>query len=192
MRPPGRRIRAASADGMGGLERVVQRLAKKGEIDARIVDGRGFEVAEAVFEVCDPVIARQLRTELNHFRRVVDGDDPFGALGQQLRKSSFACPEIGNDTRLHQFEQGFGESFPRATRHIGSAEFTRELVKIRARPVRALAERKRERRQIAGAFREFPGGASMMTSTMVRAPDRRPLRTEFFCRPVDPRPNPRP
>ena len=72
----------------------------------------------------------QRGSELNHFFRVVDGNDFFGISSHQLRECSLASAEIRYDHRWQKPEQGVGKRFPRTARNIGSAEATSEFVEI--------------------------------------------------------------
>ena len=63
---------------------VVEGLAEEGEVHRAGADGDLFDIAEAVFEICDAVRARQIASELHHFFGVINGDDLFRTLGQKL------------------------------------------------------------------------------------------------------------
>jgi hypothetical protein len=48
------------------------------------------------------VFFRQLRAELDHLWRIIDGDDFACVFGQQLRKGPLACAEVGDRQRRKQ------------------------------------------------------------------------------------------
>ena len=75
---------------------MVQSLAENGEIDAALRNRRIFDIAQAIFEICEPVLFGELGAELNHFRCVIDRDHFARGLGQELREGSFARSEIGD------------------------------------------------------------------------------------------------
>ena len=54
-------------DGALRMGRVVQRLAEERHIHCAGAYGHVFQVAQAVFQVGDAVLARQLGAELHHF-----------------------------------------------------------------------------------------------------------------------------
>src|SRR6267154_5383732 len=77
-----------------GMDGVMQRLAENGQIDYALRDRRIFDVAEAIFQIGEAVLLRELRAELDHLGRVIDRDNFPRGLGEQLGKSSFAGAEI--------------------------------------------------------------------------------------------------
>ena len=72
------------ADGGVGAGGVVEGLAEEGEVDGGVVEGGGFDVAEAVFEIGDPVFCGDAGAVFDHFFGAIDGDDAFGAAGEEL------------------------------------------------------------------------------------------------------------
>src|ERR1700716_4115540 len=94
------------------MDRVMQSLAENGEIDRALRDGRIFDVAKTVFEIRESVPLGELRAELDHLGRVIDGDYFARCLGEELRELSFACPEIGDGHRREQRDQRVRERLP--------------------------------------------------------------------------------
>ena len=84
-------------EGAGGIDRVMKGLAEEGEIDGAGGNGWVLDVAEAVLEVCEAVLAGESGAELDHFFRVVDGDDFLCVAREQLGEGALAGAEIGND-----------------------------------------------------------------------------------------------
>lgn len=126
--------------GLGRRFGVVESLGEDGEIDGGIVDRRGLDIAEAVFEVWEVVFFGELLAEFDHLFGVVDGDDFFGALGDELGKSALAGAEVGNHIVVEDLEHGFGEAFPGAAGDVFAAELSGEFVEVGADLVFALAE----------------------------------------------------
>ena len=139
-------------DGALGVRRVVQRLAEEGHIDRAGAYGHVFQVAQAVFQVGDAVLARQASAEFDHFRRVVDGDDAPGALCHELRDGAFARSQVGDDQRRHQAEQRFGDPLPGAARHVLAAKLARQLIEVTAHLILPFAEREAQGGAVLGSF----------------------------------------
>ena len=116
MRPPFFKMRWARGNGALGMDRVMQRLTENREVDRVLVDRRILDVAEAVFEILETVLLRQLRSELDHLRRVIDRDDFARVFGEQLRERSLARAEIGHGQRRQQRDQRMRERLPGAAR----------------------------------------------------------------------------
>ncbi len=57
---------------------------------------RIFDIAEPIFEIRKAVFFRELRSELDHLRRVIDGDYLARGFGEELRERSFSRPEVGH------------------------------------------------------------------------------------------------
>lgn len=57
-----------AGNGALGMDGVMQRLAENREIDSPFRDRRLLDVAEAIFEIHEAVLPRELRTELDHLR----------------------------------------------------------------------------------------------------------------------------
>src|SRR2546423_7415718 len=83
-------------DGALGMDRVVQCLAENREIYRAFRNRRVFDVAETIFQIGEAMFFGELRTELDHLRRIIDCDDFAGGLGEELRKGSFARAKIGD------------------------------------------------------------------------------------------------
>jgi hypothetical protein len=62
------------------LDRVMQRLASDGKIDAVPGNRRVLDIAQPVLEILHAMLFRQLRAELNHPGRVIDCNNFAGAL----------------------------------------------------------------------------------------------------------------
>ena len=74
----------SSADGALGMNGVVQRLAEDCKVDAVFRDGWVLNIAQPVFKILEPVFLRQLRSELDHLRRIIDGNNFARSFRQQL------------------------------------------------------------------------------------------------------------
>jgi len=127
-------------EGFGGLFGVMEGLGEDGEVDGVVIDGDGLDVAEAVFEVGELVFRGELLPELDHFFGVINGDDFFGALGNELGKGSFSGSEVGNGVVVEDLEHGFGEALPRAAGNVFAAEFPGEIIEVSADLVFALPD----------------------------------------------------
>lgn len=139
---------------------VVEGLAEEGEVDGGVVEGGGFDVAEAVFEIGDPVFCGDAGAVFDHFFGAIDGDDAFGAAGEELGERAFASAEVGDGEAGHEEEEGFGEAFPAAARAVAAAEFAGELVEVGAGVVGAFAEGEFEAAAVFGGFGDFWGAAA--------------------------------
>src|SRR5713101_9148420 len=80
-------------EGFLRMNGVMQGLAEDRKVDAVLRDWRIFNIAQPVLEIFEAMLFRQLRAELDHFRRIVDRDDLARILRKQLRQRSLACPE---------------------------------------------------------------------------------------------------
>src|SRR5205085_541422 len=144
-----------AGDGALGMDGVMQRLAENGEIDRTFRDRRVFDVAKAVFEISETVAFRELRSELDHLRRVIDRDDFARGLSEQLGKSSFARAKIGDGERGQKRDEGMSQCLPRAAGDVTAPEFSRQLVKIFPRFIASFSKRQLERGAIARGLRHF-------------------------------------
>ena len=145
----------SGGDGDLRARRVVERLAEKSEIDRTGLDRRILDPAEAVFEIRVAVFAGDFGAVFNHLLRIVDRDDLLRPLGEKLGKGALTRAEIGDHERWHQFQERLTEGFPRASRAIGAAEFTREVVEVGAGLVAAFQEDELERGGIVGGLRHL-------------------------------------
>ncbi len=91
---------------------MVEGLAEDGEVDGVFADGRGFDIADAEFEVVYAVGGGEGLCVFDHFRGEVDGDDFFGILGEELGEGAFASAEVGDVAVVEGFDESFGEGFP--------------------------------------------------------------------------------
>jgi hypothetical protein len=145
-------------EGALGVFRVMEGLAKDGEVEGLVIDGWFFEIAEAVFEVVKAVGAGEGLSELDHFRGEVDSDDLFGALGEELGEGSFAGTEVCDDFEIEHFEECFGEGFPGAAGDVVFSEAAGEFVEVGACLVFAFAEKVAEGGAVFGDFAKLFGG----------------------------------
>ncbi len=127
-------------EGAGGVIGVVKGLAEEGEIDGAGGNGGGLDVAEAILEIGEAVIAGEGGAELNHFFRIIDGDDFFCVAGEKLGEGAFARAEIGDDDGADEREEEVGDAFPCAARAVAAAELAGEMVEVLAGFVAALGE----------------------------------------------------
>ena len=103
---------ACLGEGAFGVDGVVEGLAEDSEVDGGIVEGDVFDIAEAVFEVFDMVIFREAGAEFDHAFGVIDGENVFCFLGEELAEGAFAGAEVGDDHWGEELEEGFAEAFP--------------------------------------------------------------------------------
>ena len=134
------------------LAGVMERLAEDREVHAVRLDGRRLDVAQAVFEVGETVLARQRRAELDHLFRVVHRDDLPGRAREELGERALARAEVGDDHRRQQPQEHVRHALPRPARAIAAAEFARQPVEIFPRPVLALAQDEPQRDAVRRAF----------------------------------------
>ena len=136
---------------------VMQGLAQKREVDARGGNRWFFDFAEPVLEILEAVLFGQAGTELDHFFRVVDGDDLLGTSSEELGEGAFAGAQIGDDDGRHEGKEHVGDAVPGAAGAIGAAKFPGELIEVLAGAVVPLFERNLESGQVAGGFGQFLG-----------------------------------
>ena len=75
----------SSVNGPLGMNGVVQGLAEDCEVDAVLRDRRIFNITQPVLKVFEPMLLCQLRSELDHLRRIIDGNNFTSSFGQKLR-----------------------------------------------------------------------------------------------------------
>ena len=92
---------------------------------------------------------RQLPPELNHLRRIIDGDDLPRVFGQQLRKRPLACSQIGDCQWRKQRNERMRQRFPGAARHITAAKLAGKLIEVSARFVLTFVKNKLQTGPIA-------------------------------------------
>lgn len=85
-----------AGEGLLGLGGVVKGLAEDDEVDGLGIDRRVLKVADAELEIFEAVLAGLLGAELDHFLRIIDGDDAFAAAGEQFGEETFAGAEVGD------------------------------------------------------------------------------------------------
>ena len=85
---------------------------------------------------------RQLRSELDHLWRIIDGNDFASIFGQQLRQRPLACPEVSDCQPREQSNQRVRQRFPRPARHVTSAKLSGELIEVFARFVLTFVQNK--------------------------------------------------
>ena len=124
---------------------VVQRLAEERQVHRAAANGHVLQVAQAVFQVADAVLARQFRAELHHLFGIVDGDHLLGALRHQLGDGAFARAQVGDHHGRHELEERFGDALPGAAGHVLASEFAGQLVEVAAHLVLALAQGQAQR-----------------------------------------------
>src|SRR6266699_7042756 len=102
------------------MNSVMQSLAENCQIDIVFRDRRIFNVAEPILEVLESMFLRQLRAELNHLWRIINGDHFARLLRQQLRECPLACSEVGHRQWRQKSNERMCQRLPRAARHITS------------------------------------------------------------------------
>ena len=155
MRPPGLRMRQASAMARSGWLAWCRAWLRKARSTVPRADGHVFQIAQAVFQVADVVLARQLRAELHHLFRIVDGDHLLGALRHELRERSLARAEVGDHHGRHELEERFGDALPGAAGHVLAAELAGQFVEVAAHAVLALAQDQAQRLAVLLGFGDF-------------------------------------
>ena len=75
---------------------VMERLAENDEVDGVGIDGWVFQIAKTEFEIFEAVPFCLFDAEGHHFFGVIDGDDFFGATGEQFGKEAFAGTEVSD------------------------------------------------------------------------------------------------
>ncbi len=123
-----------------GMERVVERLREEDAIDRSGADGQLFHVADSEVDVFDSDALRVVAADVNHLFRAVDGDDFFGALGEEQGEGAFARAEVGDDHGRQEAQQRFGEALPGFPWDIVGTETACDGVKEAAHLVLALFE----------------------------------------------------
>src|SRR5882724_2306886 len=145
----------SSADGALGMNGVVQRLAEEGKVDAVFRDRRVLNIAQPILKVLESVFLRQLRPELDHLRRIIDGNNFARSFRQQLRECPLACSQVGDGQRREQRDQCVRKRLPRSPRHIASTEFASEFIEVSPRLILTLLEYKLQTCAIPRAFAQF-------------------------------------
>lgn len=145
-------------EGALGVFRVVEGLAEDGEVEGAGVDGGLLDIADAVFEVGEAVAVGEVLAELDHFRGEIDGDDFFGALGEELGEGALAGAEVGDDLVVEDLDEGLGEGFPGAAGDVILAKAAGEFIEIGAGGVPALAEEVLEGGGVRSDFRDLGSG----------------------------------
>ena len=120
--------------------RVVQRLAKNGEINRTIRQRDVLDVAEFISEIGEIVLGGQFGADFDHARGVVDTPDVRGAAGEELRDEAFAGTEVGDGDGRRETEREVADGFPRATGAVVAAEFAGDEVEIGFRLLAAAGE----------------------------------------------------
>ena len=133
----------------------MQCLTQEDEIDTIFCNRRLFQIAQPVLEILEAMFLRQLRTELDHLRRVVDCDHFARALGQQLGKCSFTRAKIDNGQARNERDQRVRERPPGTSRDITAAKLSGQFVKIFARSVLTFAQSELQRGPVARGFGHF-------------------------------------
>src|SRR5512133_1804540 len=145
----------SSANGALRMNGMVQRLAENCKVDAVFSDGRVLNIAQPVLKILESVFLRQLRPELDHLRRVIDGNNFARSFRQQLRECPLACSQIGDGQRREQRDQRVRKRLPRSPRHIASTEFASEFIEVFPRLILPLLEHKLQTGAIARTFAQF-------------------------------------
>jgi hypothetical protein len=148
------------SDGAGGIVCVVEGLAKEGKVDGAGRDGRVFDVAKAVLEVGEAVLAGKGGAELDHFLGVVDGDDLPGVAGKELGEGAFAGAEVGYNDGAYEGEQEVGDAFPSAAGAVAAAKAAGETVEVFAGLVLALVQDELEGGKVGLGLGDFEGAGS--------------------------------
>ena len=86
-------------DGSLGMNSMMQSLTQDCKVDTVFRDRRIFNIAKPVLEILESVFLRQLRAEVDHFGRIIDGDHFTRIFCQQLRKCPFARSEVSHSQR---------------------------------------------------------------------------------------------
>ena len=179
--PAGFQQARGGVDGVLWMQRMVQALAEKGEVERAFVDGRSFEIAEEArhSRFADAVFTRQLRSELDRI---------FAELSTAITRSARCAAAARSVPSPAQFEiagiiiraasscsRGFHRVLSTIVleRSCSRAEFPRQLVEITAHACHAAYSStscERALRIAFGSLREFHcGGGAMSRSTSWRS-----------------------
>lgn len=137
---------------------VVECLAEKREIHFAIGERGSFDVAKPVFEIGDAVFAGDTSSEADHLFAAINGDDPFCLPGQQHGESALSGAEIGNAHGREQAQQRMGQATPGASRDVGFAKFSCELVEVFRRTIRPFSQAKTESGAVGRGLGQGVGG----------------------------------
>ncbi len=124
----------------GRFLRMVQGLAEQGQIHRAGFNGRRFDVAQAVFQIVQPVFARQLLPQLHHAGGVIHGDHLFGAGGDELGNETFPGSQVRHYVIVQNAEQCSGQRFPGTAWRVVLAQTAHYFVKIGLGAVFALVQ----------------------------------------------------
>jgi len=78
------------------VQGVMETLTEQGNVDGSVGQGQFFEIAEFKLHIFDAAAAGGAGGVLDHFFRIVDAGDLFGALGKEERECPFAGTDVGN------------------------------------------------------------------------------------------------
>src|SRR4029079_6179722 len=96
-----------------------------------VLDDRGvLNIAKPILKILESVFLRQLRPELDHPGRIINGDNFARSFRQQLRKCPLACSKSGAGQRRDYRDQRVRKRLPRSPRHIASTEFASEFIEV--------------------------------------------------------------
>ncbi len=141
-----------------GVDRVMQRLTEECQVHRAAADRHVLQIAQAVFQIGDAVLARQFDAELHHLLRIIDRDDFLGALRHQLRDRALARAQVGDHHRRHQLQQRLGDSLPGPSRYVLAAELAGQFVEVAAHVVAALSEGEAQGFLVLRRLGNFHGG----------------------------------
>ena len=88
-----------TANGLGRLVRMMQRLAQNHQVHAAGFDRRVLQVAQAEFQIFQSVLFRLGRPERDDFFRIIHGDDLLAPPRQQFAQQTFARAQVGHNER---------------------------------------------------------------------------------------------
>src|ERR1700730_3543654 len=138
-----------------GTNGVVQRLTEDCKIDTVLGHRRVLNVAQAVLKIFETMFARQFRSELDHFFRIIDGYNLTRGFGEQLRKGPLARAKIDNRLRWQQWNKRMRQRLPGTARHVTASKFSREFIEIFARFVLTFTQGQLQRGAISRRFRQL-------------------------------------
>lgn len=91
---------------------MVQGLAEQGQVHRSWLNGGGFNVSQAVFQIVQAVLAGQFLPQFHHAGGIVHRNDPFGAGRNKLGDEPLSRPQVGDNVVIQDAEQRPGQRLP--------------------------------------------------------------------------------
>jgi len=120
-------------DSLLGIGGMMEGLAQNDEIDTFGIDGRGFKVAKAEFQVLELVFTGLIGAVFDHALGVIDSNDFFGAAGEEFAEQAFTGAEVSNNERGKDPQKELAKGLPGATGAVAAVETSGDLIKVNLR-----------------------------------------------------------